>query len=172
MSPADATVSAASLLLAEFGAFALAVLAGVIVSLITLWLSGRQRAKQEERAESLRREAVLAAIGRELRWNRVATRGKLDADNAHVTVGALATVAFECHAGDLATIAPESLEDVYRHYALVATVREGIRAVGPPGMGDNAHLRPTWIELCSRASNDVSNSATQALRALGLSVED
>ena len=40
------------------------------------------------------------------------------------------------------------------------------------GVGDNAYLRPTWIELCSQVSNDVSNSATQALRALGLSVED
>ena len=60
--------------LAEIGAFTLTLLAGVIVSLVTLWLAGRQRTNQEKQAEPRRREAFLAAIGRELRWNRVATR--------------------------------------------------------------------------------------------------
>ena len=98
MSPADAAAPIANVFLAELGAFTLTVLAGVMVSLVSLWLAGRQRTRQEEQAQFRRREAVLAAIGRELRWNRVATRGNLDANNAHVTVGALTTVAFERHA--------------------------------------------------------------------------
>ena len=48
-------------------------------------------------------------------------------------VGALTTVAFERHAGDLATIAPDSLGDIYEHYGLVGTVQEGIRALGSAG---------------------------------------
>lgn len=136
MNPANTAAPAADFLSAEIGAFALTVLAGVIVSLVTLWLAGRQRATQERQAEARRREAVLAAIGRELRWNRVATRGKLQASNAHIMVG------------------------------------EGIRALGPPGThGDEQH-RKTWIDLCSQASVDISNSATQALNSLGLPVED
>ena len=172
MSPADAAVPAANALLADIGAFTLTVLAGVIVSLLTLWLAGRQRAKQEKQAEARRRDAVLAAIGRELRWNRVATRGKLQASNAHITVGELTTVAFERHADELATIAPQSIEKIYKHYGLIATVREGIRALGPPGTFADERHRDTWIDLCSQASNHVSNSATQALQSLRLSVED
>ena len=144
----------------------------MIVSLATLWLAARQRANQEKQAEARRREAVLAAIGRELRRNRVATCGKLDASNAHVTVGALTTVAFERHADELATVAPQSVEDVYRHYGLVATAREGIRAQGPPATHGDKQLRQTWIDLCSQVSVEVSNSATQALDTLGLPVED
>ena len=54
-------------------------LSGVIVSLITLWLAGWQRARQENRAEAKRREAILAGIGRELQWNRTATSGSIPA---------------------------------------------------------------------------------------------
>ena len=125
MSPPDAAAPAANVLLTEIGAFTLTVLAGVIVSLVTLWLAGRQRARQEQQAESRRREAVLAAIGRELRWNRGATGRQLDARNAHVMVGALTSVAFDAHAGELATIAPESVATVYEHYGMVGRAQEG-----------------------------------------------
>ena len=74
MSPADAAAPAANLYVAEIAAFVLTILAGVIVSLLTLWLAARQRTKQEKQAEARRRDTVLAAIGRELRWHRVATR--------------------------------------------------------------------------------------------------
>lgn len=131
MSPADAAAPAADALLVHAGAFTLTVLAGVIVSLATLWLAGHQRAKQERQAGARRRNAVLAAIGRELRWNRGATRGELDANNAHVMVGALTTVAFQAHAGALATIAPDSVSAVYEHYGMVGRAQEGIRALGP-----------------------------------------
>ena len=172
MSPADAVAPLANGLLGQVVPFMVTVAAGVIVSLVTLSLADRQRTRQESQAEARRRNAVLAAIGRELRWNRVATRGKLDASNAHVTVGALTTVAFQRHADELATIAPQSIEKVYKHYGLVATVREGIWALGPPGTyGDERH-RKTWIDLCSQASVEVSNSATQALDSLELPVED
>ena len=59
----------------EFIALLLSVLSGVIVSLVTLWLAGRQRVRQERRTETRRREAILVGIGRELQWNRTATRG-------------------------------------------------------------------------------------------------
>ena len=172
MSAADAATPVLNGLLAHITAFVVTVAAGVIVSLVTLWLADRQRTRQEKQVEDRRREAVLAAIGRELRWNRVATGGNLQASNAHITVGALTTVAFERHADELATIAPQSIEKVYKHYGLVATAREGIRALGPPGTyGDERH-RKSWIDLCSQASVEVSNSATQALNSLGLPVED
>ena len=74
---------------------------GVIVSLVTLWLAARQRARDERRAEETRRKAVLAGIGRELQWNRLATT-TLDAGNAHYVVGRLASVAFERHGSELA----------------------------------------------------------------------
>lgn len=172
MSPADAAAPVASVLQAELGAFTLTVLAGVIVSLISLWCAARQRTRQEERAETRRREAVLYAIGYELRRNRVATRGKLDASNAHVTVGALTTIAFERHGDELASIAPESVASVYEHYGLVATVREGIRALGPPGTVGHGGHRETWIDLCHQASVEVGRSANRALNSLGLPVED
>ena len=73
----------------EFIALVLSIVSGVIVSLVTLWLAGRQKARQERRTEEKRREAVLAGIGRELQWNRTATRGVLDAGNAHYMVGRL-----------------------------------------------------------------------------------
>lgn len=172
MSPSDAAAPVANALLADIGAFTLTVLAGVIVSLVTLWLAGRQRAGQERQAEARRRNTVLAAIARELRWNRGATRGELDASNAHVMVGALTTVAFEAHAGELATIAPDSISAVYEHYGMVGRAREGIRALGPPGTHTDPQVRQDWIRVCAEASVAVSNSATDALYALGLPVED
>lgn len=172
MSPPDAAAPAANVVLTEIGAFTLTVLAGVIVSLVTLWLAGRQRARQEHQAESRRREAVLAAIGRELGWNRGATGGQLDARNAHVMVGALSTVAFDAHAGELAMIARESVATVYEHYGMVGRAREGIRALGPPGTHTDQQVREDWIQMCFEASVAVSNSATEALRSLGLPAED
>lgn len=50
------------------------IVSGVIVSLVTLRLAGRQRAGQERLAEAKRRKTILAGIGRELQWNRTATR--------------------------------------------------------------------------------------------------
>ena len=97
------------------------VIAGVIVSLVTLWLAARQRAGEERRAETTRREAILAGIGRELQWNRSATRTTLDATNAHYIIGRLATVAFERHGSELATIAPDSVAVVFEHYSTVGT---------------------------------------------------
>ena len=172
MSSADADAPMANTLLADVGAFTLTVLAGVIVSLVTLWLAGRQRTNQERQAQARRRTAVLAAIGRELRWNRGATRGELDASNAHVMVGALNTVAFEAHAGELATIAPDSVSAVYEHYGMVGRAREGIRALGPPGTHTDPQVRQDWIKVSAEASVAVSNSATAALNSLGLPLED
>ena len=145
MSPASTAAPAPDVLSAETtAAFAPTVLAGVIVSLVTLWLAGRQRATQERQAEARRREAVLAAIGRELRWNRIATRGKLQASNAHITVGALATVAFERHADELATIAPQSIETVYKHYGLC---RHGARRHPRSRSAENLQRRSTPPDL-------------------------
>ena len=172
MSPSDAAAPAANALLADVGAFTLTVLAGVIVSLVTLWLAGRQRAKQEKQTDARRQNAVLAAIGRELRWNRSATRGELDARNAHVMVGALTTVAFEAYAGELATIAPDSVSAVYEHYGMVGRAREGIRALGPPGTHTDPQVRQDWIKVCAEASVAVSNSATEALNRLAIHIED
>ena len=172
MNPSDAAAPAANVLLTEIGAFTLTVLAGVIVSLVTLWLAGRQRARQEKQAESRRRDAVFAAIGRELRWNRAASGGQLDARDAHVMVGALSTVAFDAHAGELATIAPESAATVYEHYGMVGRAREGIRALGPPGTHTDQRVREDWIRVCLEGGVAVSDSAADALRSLGLPIED
>ena len=161
-----------SLCLDELIAFVLTILAGVLVSLVTLWLAGRQRTNEETQAEERRRKAVLAAIGAELRWNRTATRGTLDASNAHVMVGTLATVAFERHGADLATIAPDSIEPVFEHYALICRVREGIRAfAGPRGRGASENVRNQWIKLSEDASRGISNSATASLQSLRLPLE-
>ena len=128
-------------------ALTLSVLSGVIVSLITLWLAGWQRARQENRAEAKRREAILAGIGRELQWNRTATRGVLDASNAHYMIGSLATVAFERHGSELATIAPDSVELVFEHYSTIGTAREGIRTLAAPqGREADEELRQEWTE--------------------------
>ena len=156
----------------ELIALVLSIVSGVIVSLVTLWLAGWQRARQERRTEEKRREAVLAGIGRELQWNRIATRGVLDAGNAHYMVGRLSTVAFERHGSELATIAPDSVEPVFKHYSTVGTVREGIRVVaGPPGRDADDGLRRLWIELSDHARTRVSNSATEALKSLELPLE-
>lgn len=156
----------------EFIAFAVATFSGVVVSLVTLWLAGRQRARHDRRAEATRRKAVLAGIGRELQWNRSATRTTLDASNAHYMIGRLATVAFERHGSELAMIAPDSVAPVFEHYSRVGTVREGIRTfAGPPGREADEKLRLQWIELSDQARVEVSNSATKALGSLGLPLE-
>ena len=49
-------------------AFLLTTCSGVVASLTTLWLAGRQRSKQEAVAEARRRDAILVAIRSELRW--------------------------------------------------------------------------------------------------------
>lgn len=147
------------------------IMSGVIVSLVTLWLAGRQRARQERRAEAKRRKAILTGFGRELQWNRTATR-ELDASNAHFKIGSLATVAFERHGSELAAIAPDSVELVFRHYAAVGTAREGIRSLAaPPGREADDKLRRQWIDLSDQARTGVSNSATDALKSLGLPLD-
>ena len=149
------------------------VLSGVIVSLVTLWLAERQRAGEKRRKEARRREEILASIGRELERNHIATRGSLDASNAHYLIGKLSTVAFERHGADLATVAPDNVESVFNHYSNVSTVREGIRALaGPPGRDGDETQRRLWIELSNKARVDVSNSATEALKRLGLPSSD
>ena len=151
--------------LLEIGA---TVSAGIIVSLVTLWLAGRQRATEDRLKESKRRNTILASIGEELRWNRIATRS-LDVTNAHYMIGKLSTVAFERHGADLAEVAPENVEIVFKHYSTVSEVREGIR--GFAGMREremDETQRRQWIELCSRAGTEVSNSATEALKNLEL----
>ena len=156
----------------EFIVLVLSVLSGVIVSLVTLWLAGWQRARQERRTEDRRREAVLARIGRELQWNRTATRGALDGSNAHYMIGSLATVAFERHGSELATIAPNSVELVFRHCSTVGTAREGIRSLAaPPGREADEELRRQWIDLSDQARTGVSNSASEALKSLDLPLE-
>jgi len=155
-----------------FVALAVSICSGVVVSLITLWLAGRQRARHEKQAEATRRKAVLAGIGRELQWNRSATRTTLDASNAHYMIGRLASVAFERHGSELATIAPDSVALVFEHYSRVGTVREGIRSfTGPPGRDAEEKLRLQWIELSDQARVEVTNSATRALKSLGLPLE-
>ena len=156
----------------ELIAFVLTIVSGVVVSLIALSLAGRQRATEEREAEGRRREAVLAAIGAELRWNRTAIRGTLDVDNAHVMIGKLVTVAFERHGGELVTIAPESIEPVFKHYALVGKARAGIGGrSGSPGTAAGDQASAQWIEVCAEASVEVSNSATKALGSLGIPVD-
>ena len=152
-----------------FVTLAVSTCSGVVVSLITLWLAGQQRARHEKHLEATRRKAVLAGIGRELQWNRTATRTRLDANNAHYMIGRLASVAFERHGSELATIAPDSVAPVFEHYSRVGTVREGIRAfTGPPSREADENLRLEWIELSEQARVEVTNSATKALNSLGL----
>ena len=153
----------------HFIALVLSTLSGVIVSLLTLWLAGRQRARQEKQAEVRRRKVILAGIGRELQWNRTATRVALDASNAHFMIGRLSTVAFERHGSELATIAPDSVEPVFKHYSTVGTVREGIRVAPRPPNRDIDEGR--WTELSTEARTGVSNSATEALKSLGFALE-
>ena len=158
--------------MSELIACVLTVLGGVIVSLFTLWLANRQRATEETEAEERRRETVLTAVGAELRWNRKATRGTLDAGNAHVMVGNLVTVAFERHGGELAIIAPGSVEPVFKHYGLVGKARAGIGALsGSPGTAAGDQAGAQRIEVCAETSVEVSNSATEALGSLGIPLE-
>ena len=144
-----------------------AVLSGVLVSIVTLWLAGWQRAKEERRTEERRRKAILAGIGRELRWNRSVTKGIYDISNMHYKTGMLSTVAFERHGADLATVAPNSLEVVFQHYSTVCAVREAVRILGGlPNRDEHPTLHSQWIELSNRASVDVHNSATRALKSM------
>ena len=46
----------------EFIALPLSILSGVIVSLVTLWLAGRQKARQERQTEARRRSRRGIAI--------------------------------------------------------------------------------------------------------------
>ena len=144
---------------------------GVIVSLVALWLAGRQRKRKERLAERRRREAILAGIGRELQWNRTAVRA-LEIRNAHYLIGDLKTVAFERHGADLATIAPESLEPVFEHYAAVARLREGVRilAVRTTREINDRALFPL-IGLLNDARPAIGNSAAAALNSLGIPLE-
>ena len=148
------------------------VISGVIISLISLRLADRQRARQERLTEARRRDAILAGMERELQWNRTATRGSLDVSNARYMIGSLATVAFERHGSELATIAPDSVEAVFRHYSIVGTVREGIRSfISPPGREADEAQRDQWIHLSDQARKGVSNSATEALKSLGMPMD-
>ena len=150
----------------------LSVLSGVIVSLVILWLAGWQRIRQERRTEARRREAILAGIGRELQWNRTSTREVLDANNANYKIGRLATVAFERHGSELAMIAPDSVELVFRHCSTVGTAREGIRSFSaPPGLEADEELRGEWIDLSDQARTRASNSAAEALKSPALPLE-
>ena len=86
-------------------------------------------------------------------------------------VARLATIAFERHGSELATIAPGG-KPVFKHYSTVGTVREGIRIVaGMPDREEDANLRRQWIELSSQARVEVSNTATRALKTLCLPLE-
>ena len=144
---------------------------GVIVSLITLWFAARQRTKEERLAERQRRDAVLAGIGRELQWNRTAIRD-IEIGNAHFMIGNLKTVAFERHGAELATIAPESLQPVFEHYATIARLREGVRTLaGPYTTEPNGRPLQLLIDLLSRATAQVGNSATASLNSLGIPLE-
>ena len=119
-----------------------------------------------------RRGAILAGIGRVLQWNRTATRAALDASNARYKIGALATVAFERHGSELATIAPDSVEHVFKHYLIADTAREGIRSLAaPPGWEADDELRRQWIDLPDQVRTGVSNAATEALKSLGLPLD-
>ena len=155
----------------EFIGIIVSILPGVVVSLFTLAIAARQRAKDERQAEPRRRKAILAGLGRELQWNRSATKD-LDASNAYFRVGSLTTVAFERHGAELATIAPEGVEHVFNHYSTVGTVQDGIRIMGGRlNLQADEVLKRQWIELSQLASVGVSNSATAALISLDLPLD-
>ena len=76
------------------------------------------------------------------------------------------------YGAELATIAPQSLEPVFEHYATVARVREGIRLLA--GLRNHKANEPPplqLIELTQEAGAGVGNSATAALKSLGLPLE-
>jgi len=106
MSSADPADPEANVLLGQIGDLTFTAIAGVIVSLVRLYLAERQRTRDEKQTEARRPEAVLAAFGSELPRNRAATCRKLDASNAHVMVWALTGVAFEHHADPQESGAP------------------------------------------------------------------
>ena len=156
--------------------FAITTLSGVVVSLFTLQRAEQKRVEVERQKAELRQQTILTAIGREIQWNRTATR-ELDAGNAHYKIGKLSTVAFERHGAELATLEPDCTETVFKHYSLIYAVREGIRALREPPVytgavgGWEERRRHLWVKLSEKARVDASNSATQALECLGLLAE-
>ena len=97
----------------------------------------------------------------------------MDVTNAPLLVGAFSSVAFERHGDDLATIAPEGIESVYQHYAEVGKARDGIRTiVGLPNRDANERSYHQWIRVCDAARVNVANTASEALRTLGLTFTD
>ena len=80
-------------------------------------------------------------------------------------IGRLATVDFERHGADLATIMPDSVEPDFKHYATVGAVREGIRIVaGMPNCEADGKLNGLWNDLSIQARVEVSNSASKTLK--------
>ena len=155
----------------NFLGFMASISSGVIVSLVTLWLAGRQRTKQDRLAEQQRRETILAGIGRELQWNRTAIKD-LELSSAHYLTGDLKTVAFERYGAELATIASESLEPVFEHYAAVSRLREGVRILAIHTTREiNERALMPLIGLLTSAGPAVGNSATAALKSLGIALE-
>ena len=87
-------------------------------------------------------------------------------------IGSLTTVAFERHGSELATIAPDSVGPVFRHFSTAGTAREGIRSFSaPPGRETDEKLRREWIDLSDQAGRGVSDSASEPLKRLGLPLE-
>ena len=87
-------------------------------------------------------------------------------------IGDLKTVAFERYGVELATIASESLDPVFEHYAAVARLREGVRILaGRSAREINERSLMLLIGLLNSAGPAVSNSATAALKSLGISLE-
>ena len=78
--------------------------------------------------EARRRNAILTGLERELQRNWTATKRTLDTGNGNCRIGSLATVAFERHGSELATVTADSVEVVFEHYATVGAAREGLRS--------------------------------------------
>ena len=152
----------------NFVGFMASISSGVIVSIVTLWLAGRQRTKEERLAEQRRREAILAGIGRELQWNRTAIKD-LEIGNAHYMIGDLKTVAFERYGAELATMRPKA----WILYSSITPPSPGSgRACaywqGCPLGEINERSLMLLIGLLNSAGPAVSNSATAALKSLGI----
>ena len=73
---------------------------------------------------------------------------------------------FERYGAELATIAPGAVEAVLEHYGMVGRLREGIRALGPPGVDDGEALRTQRMDLCIQGGPAISRSAVEALGRL------
>jgi len=155
-----------------FIGFILAILSGVIVARISLRFAAQQRVIEETEDEAKKNDAILNSIAFELQWNRQATRGNVDVTNVHVAIGALTTVAFERFGAELANIAPDSIKDIFEHYALVGRVREGIRNIAAVSNREaDERLRNEWIQLSRMAGAELSNSASKALTSLNMPLE-